>query len=58
MYDTVFVKDLMFMPSPLVTPEESMEEVARKFKVTSHYNLPVVDKGKYDDFEFHLQEYG
>ncbi len=51
MYDTVFVNDLMFMPSSLVSPDESMEEVAKKFKMSSnHYNLPVVDKGKYVGF--------
>ncbi|MFC2152156.1 chloride channel protein [Bacteroidota bacterium] len=49
-YDTVFVNELMFMPSPIVTPDESMEDVAQKFKITSNYNLPVVDKGKYMGF--------
>jgi CIC family chloride channel protein len=49
-YDTVFVNELMFMPSPLVSPDESMEDVAKKFKTTSHYNLPVIDNGKYVGF--------
>lgn len=50
LYDTVLVDELMFMPSPLVSPEESMEDVAKKFQKTSHYNLPVIDNGKYVGF--------
>lgn len=49
-YESVYVNELMFMPSPLVTPEESMEDVAMKFKISNHYNLPVVDNGKYVGF--------
>src|SRR6056297_1370876 len=50
LYDEVFVKDLMFMPSPLVDPDESMEDVAQKFQTTEHYNLPVVKDGRYLGF--------
>jgi len=50
LYDTVFVNELMFMPSPTVSPDESMEDVAKKFQKTSHYNLPVIDNGKYVGF--------
>jgi len=49
-YDSVFVDELMFMPSPLVSPNESMEDVAKKFKTSSHYNLPVIDNDKYVGF--------
>ncbi|PLX18510.1 MAG: chloride channel protein [Marinilabiliales bacterium] len=49
-YDKVYVHELMFMPSPLVSPNESMEDVAMKFKISNHYNLPVVDNGKYVGF--------
>jgi len=49
-YDSVYVNELMYMPSPQVSPEESMEDVAKKFKLSSHYNLPVVDHGKYIGF--------
>ncbi len=49
-YDSVFVDELMFMPTPLVSPDESMEDVANKFKTSAHYNLPVVDDGKYVGF--------
>ncbi len=49
-YDSVYVHELMYMPSPIVTPDESMEDVAKKFKISDHYNLPVVDNGRYVGF--------
>ncbi len=50
LYDKVKVSDLMFMPRPTVSPDESMEDIAHKFENSSHYNLPVVDNGKYVGF--------
>ncbi len=50
LYDKVKVSDLMFMPRPTVSPHESMEDIARKFENSNHYNLPVVDNGKYVGF--------
>jgi CIC family chloride channel protein len=50
MYDSVYVNELMYMPTPMVSPDESMEDVAKKFKITNNYNLPVVDNGKYVGF--------
>ncbi|MFA5417962.1 MAG: chloride channel protein [Bacteroidales bacterium] len=50
LYDSTMVTDLMYMPDTLVDPTESMEEVARKFQETSHYNLPVIKDGKYMGF--------
>lgn len=47
LYRKLFVRDLMFMPTPLVDPDESMEEVALKFETTDNYNLVVVKDGKY-----------
>jgi CIC family chloride channel protein len=49
-YDKVLVDELMYMPSPVVSPQESMEQVAQKFQSTKHYNLPVLDNGKYIGF--------
>jgi CIC family chloride channel protein len=40
----------MYMPSPQVHPDESMEDVAQKFQTTKHYNLPVIEDGKYIGF--------
>lgn len=50
LYDKINVRELMFMPAPIVDPDESMEEVAKKFQQSSHYNLPVVKNGKYYGF--------
>ncbi|HCC69714.1 MAG TPA: chloride channel protein [Bacteroidales bacterium] len=50
LYDNIYVRELMFMPSPTVTLQESMEDVAYKFQTSSHYNLPVLDNGKYIGF--------
>ncbi|HOY31469.1 MAG TPA: chloride channel protein [Bacteroidales bacterium] len=50
LYGKLFVHNLMFMPSPIVDPDESMEEVAMKFEKTDNYNLPVVKNGKYIGF--------
>ncbi len=50
LYDKVFVEELMFMPDPIVSPEENMESVAQKFQNSRNYNLPVVDNGKYIGF--------
>lgn len=50
LYEDTYVRDLMFMPSPTVSPGESMEDVAYKFQTSSHYNLPVIDNGRYVGF--------
>ena len=49
-YDTVFVRNLMFMPEATVDPSESMEEVAQKFQKTGKFNLVVLKDGKYLGF--------
>ncbi len=50
LYGKVLIKDIMYMPDPLVELGESMEAVAKKFHDTDNYNLPVLDKGKYVGF--------
>jgi len=50
LYNKTLVRDLMFMPEPSVSPDESMEEVAQKFQTSTHYNLPVLKDGKYVGF--------
>lgn len=49
-YDTVFIRNLMFMPDTLIQQNATMEDVAQKFAETSHYNLPVLNNGKYIGF--------
>lgn len=50
LYETMLVSELMFMPQPVVDPDESMEDVAKKFATSQHYNLPVLKNGKYLGF--------
>ena len=50
LYDTTFVRDLMFMPEPSVDPDESMEDIAEKFQMSGNFNLPVLKNGKYLGF--------
>jgi chloride channel protein, CIC family len=50
MYDTVKIRDLMYMPRHYVSPRNSMEEVAEKFESSGRFNLAVIDNGKYVGF--------
>lgn len=50
LYETTTVESIMYMPDPLVDPNESMESVAQKFQDSGNYNLPVIDDGKYIGF--------
>ena len=49
-YDTVYIRNLMYMPDTLLDQKATMEDVAQKFAETSHYNLPVLKDGKYIGF--------
>ncbi len=50
LYDKTFVKDLMYIPDPIITTRMSVREIAQIFETTDHYNLPVVENGKYIGF--------
>lgn len=50
LYETTFVSQLMYMPDTCVEINETMEDVAQKFHSTAHYNLPVLEAGKYIGF--------
>lgn len=50
LYDTVKVKDLMYMPEYFISPYDNMEMVAEKFESSGRYNLAVIDEGKYLGF--------
>ena len=41
------IENIMVMPTFTITPNESMEEVARKFQESGKYNIVVVQDGKY-----------
>jgi CIC family chloride channel protein len=50
LYDSVKVKDIMYMPEFFISPFDSMEIVAEKFESSGRYNLAVIDEGKYLGF--------
>ncbi len=50
LYDTTYVRNIMFMPDTIINLDATMEDIARKFNETLHYNLPVLNNGKYIGF--------
>ncbi len=50
MYDKVYVKELMRKPFAILSPEEEMASVMKKFDETGAWNLPVLNEGKYIGF--------
>lgn len=50
LYEKTFVTELMFMPETTVGPDESMEDVAKKFQQSGKFNLAVLKDGKYLGF--------
>lgn len=50
LYNSIFVKDLMYMPKNIVDTKMSVKQVAEIFEKSDDYNLPVVDNGKYIGF--------
>ncbi|MDP3431968.1 MAG: chloride channel protein, partial [Bacteroidota bacterium] len=50
LYEKISVSDLMYMPEFFISPNDSVEVVAEKFKSCGRYNLAVIDDGKYIGF--------
>lgn len=50
LYEKTYVSELMFMPEITVSPDESMEAVAKKFQQSGKFNLVVLQDGKYLGF--------
>lgn len=50
LYDTTFVKDLMYMPEFFIRPDDDMETLVDKFSGSGRFNIAVVDHGKYLGF--------
>jgi CIC family chloride channel protein len=46
-YDSVKIKDLMYMPEYSISPDDNMEVVANKFESSGRYNLAVIDNNGY-----------
>jgi len=50
LYDTVKIRELMYMPADHIDPNDNMEIVAHKFESSGRYNLAVIENGKYIGF--------
>ncbi len=50
LYDSVKIKDLMYMPKYYVSPRDRMEDVVKMFESSKRFNLAVIDEGKYVGF--------
>lgn len=50
LYEKISVSDLMYMPEFFISPSDSVEVVAEKFKSCKRYNLAVIDDGRYIGF--------
>ena len=49
-YNTTLAKDFMVLPPAVISPDEKMEEVMKKFNESGMWNLPVVGNRKYIGF--------
>ena len=49
-YDKLFVRDLMVEPAAVITPEENLHDVLKKFEETGLWNLPVISDKQYKGF--------
>lgn len=50
LYEKISVSELMYMPEFFISPSDSVEFVAEKFKSCGRYNLAVIDDGRYIGF--------
>ncbi len=50
LYEKTYISELMFMPETTINPDETMEEVAKKFQQSGKFNLAVIQDGKYLGF--------
>ncbi|MFC2126567.1 chloride channel protein, partial [Bacteroidota bacterium] len=50
MYETTYVRNLMYFPVNVVSPDDSMETIVKKIQESGHYNVPVLKDGKYIGF--------
>ena len=41
------IEEFTVLPEYQIHPEDSMEEVVKKFQVSGKYNIPVIERGKY-----------
>ncbi len=46
LYDSP-IEDYTVIPEYLIHPEDSMEDIVKKFQTSGKYNIPVIERGKY-----------
>ena len=50
LYQSVTVKDIMVRPTVVITPQENLHTVLKKFDSANQWNLPVIDNNQYVGF--------
>jgi CIC family chloride channel protein len=50
LYDKIIVKDIMTRPMAIISPDENLNSVLKKFEDTSQWNLPVIENHRYIGF--------
>lgn len=50
LYDKIKIKEVMTRPHAIITPEESLNSVLKKFEETGQWNLPVIENDRYLGF--------
>ncbi|HBH23506.1 MAG TPA: chloride channel protein [Cytophagales bacterium] len=50
LYDVTKVQSLMYYPNHWVSPDDTVEEIVESFQKSGHFNLPVINEGKYIGF--------
>lgn len=50
LYETVHIRDIMVAPSSIISPQESLHDVLKKFDDAHQWNLPVIENNRYIGF--------
>ncbi|MFZ1807266.1 MAG: chloride channel protein, partial [Cyclobacteriaceae bacterium] len=50
LYDKIIVKDIMTRPLAVISPDESLNSVLKKFEDTAQWNLPIIENHRYIGF--------
>ncbi|MBX2942793.1 MAG: chloride channel protein [Cyclobacteriaceae bacterium] len=50
LYDKIIVKDIMTRPLAVISPDESLNSVLKKFEDTGQWNLPIIEYDRYIGF--------
>ncbi|MEZ4945702.1 MAG: chloride channel protein [Cyclobacteriaceae bacterium] len=50
LYDKIVVKDIMTRPLAVISPDESLNSVLKKFEDTGQWNLPIIENYRYIGF--------